>query len=258
MACSIAGTRIAIVTGAAQGIGRAIALRLADDGLDVVAFDLPSKANKLDTLLQDITSRKRRGLAVIGDASKETDIQNLVNTTAESLGGLDVMVANAGMGYSSPLVTTSVEEWDLMQAVNVRSVFLSYKAAAVQMIQQGRGGRIIGAASIAAKQGVADFAPYSAAKFAVRGLTQSVALELTKHEITVNAYAPGTVDTDIWKAVEVSRDKHGLPNIPADFPRLLPLIPTENVAALVSHLVKEESKFITGQTLNINGGTYFD
>jgi meso-butanediol dehydrogenase / (S,S)-butanediol dehydrogenase / diacetyl reductase len=87
----MAARRIATVTGAAQGIGRAIALRLADDGLDVVAFDLPSKANKLATLVQDITSRKRRGLAVMGDATKESDIQNLVNTAADTLGGLDVV-----------------------------------------------------------------------------------------------------------------------------------------------------------------------
>lgn len=90
-ASTIAKPRIAIVTGAAQGIGRAIALRLAQDGLDVVAFDLPSKASKLDGLVQDIASRNQRGIAVLGDASKESDIQNLVETAVKSFGGLDVV-----------------------------------------------------------------------------------------------------------------------------------------------------------------------
>ncbi|KAF8591348.1 NAD-binding protein [Ramaria rubella] len=260
--------RVAIVTGAAQGIGRAIALRLADDGLDVVVTDIPPKVKELDELVEEIKSRSRRGLAVTGDVTHEVDVQNLVKFTVEKLGGLDVMIANAGIGRSTPLVSTSVEEWDQLQAVNVRGVFLCYKEAAIQMIKQGRGGRIVGASSVAGKKGSPNWSSYSASKFAVRGLTQSAAAELGKYGITVNAYAPGIVDTPLCQSfciytcrcsrvitrgrrlVKLNLVEKPLPSYP--------VMQVEDIAGLVSYIVKPEAKFVTGQSMNINGGVYFD
>ncbi|KAF8527623.1 acetoin reductase family protein [Hysterangium stoloniferum] len=268
--------QVAIITGAAQGIGRAIALRLAEDGLDICINDIPSKATTLDALAEEIKAKNRRAVTVLGDMSKEADVQNLVKVAVEKLGGLDVMVANAGIGHSSPLVTTTVEEWDRIHNINARGVFLCYKEAAIQMIKQGRGGRIIGASSVAGKKGVAQWAPYCASKFAVRGLTQSAASELAQYGITVNTYAPGVVRTDLWNVVDAAREGHGLSKLsPLVFSgNLAPVLEPEDISGVVSYLVRPEAKFVTGnpalsmahwmlrnypgQSINVNGGSYFD
>ncbi|KAF8591351.1 NAD-binding protein [Ramaria rubella] len=242
-------TRVAVVTGAAQGIGRAISLRLADDGLNVVVSDAHGEAQALDVLVQEISTKQCKALAVVGDPSQEADVEKLVDTAVAQFGGLDVMIANAGMGLSNPLVSIPVQEWDLIQALNLRSVFLCYKAAAVQMIKQGRGGRIIGASSVSGKIGSSDWAAYSASKFAVRGLTQSAAAELRQHNITVNTYAPGAMD------YVADNENAGLAKVTSNE---FPLISPDDVAGLVSYLVRDESKFVTGQSLNINGGIYYD
>ncbi|GJJ14923.1 hypothetical protein Clacol_009193 [Clathrus columnatus] len=234
--------KVAVVTGAAQGIGRAIALRLADDGLDVVLNDLPSHKATLDDLVLQIKSQNRRSVAFIGDVSKEADVQSLINYAVETMGGIDVMVANAGTAINSPLVATSVEEWQRVQNVNVLGVFLCFREAAKQMIRQGHGGRIIGAGSRAGKQIMhPNWSAYVASKFAVRGLTQAAGNE-----------------------VDRSRVAHGLPEIkdravdnpPPD--RVNFVGEVNDVAGLVSYLAKPESKFITGQSININGGEYMD
>jgi len=253
-------TRVAIITGAAQGIGRAIALRLAEDGLDICINDIPSQAPALDALAEEIKAKNRQAVTVLGDVSKEADVQNLVKVTVEQLGGLDVMVANAGIGHSAPLVSTSVEEWDRVHNINARGVFLCYKEAAIQMIKQGRGGRIIGASSIAGKKGASQWAPYCASKFAVRGLTQSAASELTQHGITVNTYAPGVVETGLWNDVDTFREGHGLSKLS---PLMLsgswaPVLRPQDIVGVVSYLVRPEAKFVTGQSINVNGGSYFD
>ncbi|OBZ71197.1 Diacetyl reductase [(S)-acetoin forming] [Grifola frondosa] len=185
-----------IVTGAASGIGRAIAIRLVQDGFDVALFDLPSSQEHLHALAEEVKQDSgTRTLVVLGDVSVESDVQRLVETVVAEFGGLDVMVANAGIGKVAALHETSVEDIDQLYAVNVRGVFLCYKHAAIQMVKQGRGGRIIGAGSVAGKKGIEAHGAYCATKFAVHGLTQCAALEYGKFGINVNAYAPGMTDT---------------------------------------------------------------
>ncbi|KAJ7220667.1 hypothetical protein GGX14DRAFT_431634 [Mycena pura] len=174
----------------------------------------------------------------------------------ERYGGLDVMVANAGIVRADTKLTElSAEEWDRVLNVNARGTFLCYKYAGIQMIKQGRGGRIIGASSVAGKQGQPLVGAYSASKFAVRGLTQSAAQEFGPHGITVNAYAPGAVDTPMSAGLEdaVAKVEH--------FKNLAPLkrigVP-EDISNLVSFLASKESQFITGQSISINGGIFFD
>ncbi|KAK7034599.1 hypothetical protein VNI00_012230 [Paramarasmius palmivorus] len=182
--------KVALITGAAQGIGLAIATRLSrDPGAYAIALnDLPSKEEALENAAQNL---KCKTLVVTGDVSKEEDVIQIVEKTVKEFGGLDVMIANAGRINLDPIDTLSVDEFDNVLAVNVRSVFLCYKYAGRQMVLQGRGGRLIAASSMAGKRAAPYASAYSASKFAVRGLTQSAAQEYGKYGITVNAYAPG-------------------------------------------------------------------
>lgn len=249
--------RVAIVTGAAQGIGRAIALRLADDHLEVAVNDLASRTDQLQELVSQIQTRGGRSLAVPADVSKEDDVRDMIAMVVHEFGSLDVMVANAGISIIKPLIELSLGDFDKITSVNLRGVMLCYKHAAIQMIQQGRGGRILGASSVVGKQAMASTSAYSATKFAVRGLTQSTALELSKYDITVNAYAPGVIRSPMGQVVtdgpghsELSKEI-GLPaNVPTGEP--------EVVASLVSYLIKPEAYFITGQTIMVNGGLVLD
>ncbi|KZT67277.1 NAD(P)-binding protein [Daedalea quercina L-15889] len=172
------------------------------------------------------------------------------------------MVANAGTCEFVELVDSTADKWDEIVSVNLRGTMLSYKYAAMQMIRQGRGGRIIGASSVAGKQGFPTLSAYTASKFGARGLTQSAAIELAKHKITVNAYAPGVIDTGMVALPQdtergVARgttiiEAFGLPE------RLAPPPGPDVIASLVSYLAKPEAYFITGQTINVDGGVFFD
>ncbi|KAJ8497200.1 hypothetical protein ONZ45_g12160 [Pleurotus djamor] len=143
-----------------------------------------------------------------------------------------------------------------MQAINARGVFLCYKYAAQEMIKQGRGGRIIGASSIAGKQGFEGMSAYSASKFAVRGLTQAAAKDLARHGITVNAYAPGYVDTAMTRNL-FKDDPEALLRDITKIP-VARLAEGDDIAALVSFLASKDAEYITGQSMSINGGLYFD
>ncbi|OBZ77998.1 Diacetyl reductase [(S)-acetoin forming] [Grifola frondosa] len=253
--------RIAFVTGAARGIGEAIALRLADDGLDVAVNDIASKGEELAAVVKAIEAKGRRAIAVPGDVSSEEETIAMIDKVVKVLGGLDVMVANAGIfRIELSLLDTSVEEWETTMATNVRGTMLSFKHAARQMVKQGRGGRIIGACSYAGKKPMLSAASYNTSKFAVRGLTQSAAMEFAKYDITVNSYAPGAILTPMILSTDDAIN--GGPantflkycGIPTDVPKADPPV----VAGLVSYLVKPEAYFVTGQCININGGILFD
>lgn len=247
--------RVAIVTGAAQGIGRAIALRFAKDGMNVAVCDLPSKQPGLEAVVQDIQAHGRTAMALHADVAVEKDVSNMVDIVAGKLGGLDVMVANAGITIKKSFLETTLEDLDTMSSVNFKGVFLCYKAAARVMIAQNRGGRIIGASSVAGKMGLPELTAYCASKFAVRALTQTAAIEFGRFGITVNAYAPGLIDTPMMhNAVRRGLDVKSL-GARAILAR--PGEP-EEIANAVSFLASKESSFITGQTISVDGGAHFD
>ncbi|KAJ7687685.1 NAD-binding protein [Mycena rosella] len=248
---------IALITGAAQGIGRGVALRLADDGFDVAVNDIPGNVENLDTLVEEIRKKGRSSSKHVADVSQEDQVKAMVEAVVQQHGGLDVMVANAGvLGHGGaagrPLIEVTVEDWDRVMNINARGPFLCYKYAGIQMIKQGRGGRIIGACSLAGKQGLATLGPYTASKFAVRGITQAAALEFGAHGITVNAYAPGAIETPMGGGAGAASSNKALAGsikrigFPAD------------IASLVSFLASKESGFVTGQSISINGGVFFD
>ncbi|KAJ7585811.1 hypothetical protein C8J56DRAFT_945627 [Mycena floridula] len=253
---------IAIVTGCAQGIGKAIALRLADDGYDIGLNDVVGQKDEIEKLEQEILKKGRLSRIILADVSNEEQVKNMVDEVVKELGGLDVMIANAGIHHAggSLLIEHSAEDFDRVQAVNVRGTFLCYKYAALVMISQGRGGRIIGACSGLGKRGLMRAIAYSASKFAIRGLTQTAAIELAEHGITVNAYAPGVIETPMTSRIIKSARE----NPPETHSVLQQLAASgkvgepEDVAGLVSYLVSKEGKFITGQSINIDGGWFFD
>uniref|UniRef100_A0A8H7XUS8 NAD(P)-binding protein n=1 Tax=Psilocybe cubensis TaxID=181762 RepID=A0A8H7XUS8_PSICU len=277
---------VAVITGASRGIGRAIALQLARDGYDVALNDLPSNQMQLEGLSSEIIEQVgRRALVIPGDVSVEGDVRSLVDASTKTFGRLDVMVANAGIAVMEPLLQNKIEDWDRVIAVNLRGVYLCYKYAAQQMIEQGRGGRIIGASSVLGKVGNVAGIPllgaYSAAKSGVRSLTQTAAQEWAQYGITVNAYAPGPVETDMRKPLpsfitpqekqQTAENLHtvrGISLIPDEVIReaaerrmtktdLGYLGTPEDIAGLVSFLASEKGRFITGQAITIDGGMIY-
>ncbi|KAN0111621.1 Short-chain dehydrogenase/reductase [Russula decolorans] len=248
---------VALVTGAAQGIGHAIALRLAADGYDIALNDLPAQEAVLRVTAEEVASRGRRVHCVLADVSSEKQVQTMVSDVVRVLGGLDVMVANAGIFLMKSFVETTAEDLDRIIGVNLRGTFLCYKYAGLQMIAQGRGGRIIGACSGSGKQGYAALPAYSSSKFGIRALTQCAALEFGAHGITVNTYSPGPVKTPLWDGIVTMAGAGIEDQFTKDTALGYMGLPTD-VAALVSYLASKESHLITGQSINIDGGRYFD
>ncbi|KAF9073065.1 short chain oxidoreductase [Rhodocollybia butyracea] len=227
---------VALVTGASQGIGKAIAMRLASDGFKVALNDLNNKKEQLEAVARDIEKQGQASFVVPADVSQESEVHQMVQSASKTLGGLDVMVANAGIFIPMKSITDlDIDDWDKVFRINTR------------------GGRIIGASSVAGKQGSAFSGAYSASKFAVRGLTQSAALELGEHGITVNAYAPGLVNTAMLQGIfqdnSIDMTK-GLYSYTQTQP--------EDIASIVSYLASKDSCYITGQTISVNAGMYFD
>ena len=255
-------TRVALVTGAARGIGRGIALRLAADGLDVAVNDMEANREGLEEVAGEIREEGQRSTTIVADVSKEGEVEDMVQNVAAELGRLDVMVANAGIAQVVPLLDLTLEDFDKLMAVNLRGVFLCYQAAARQMIQQGRGGKIIGAASIAAHKGFAMLGHYSASKWAVRGLTQAAAQEWAEHGITVNAYCPGIVGTAMWDLIDEQMGERtglGKGETLQQYSQLIALGRVEEPedVASFSYLASSDSDYMTGQSVMIDGGVLF-
>ncbi|MBD2759980.1 acetoin reductase [Yimella sp. cx-573] len=252
------------ITGAARGIGKAIAVRLAKDGHNLVVSDLPSMSDALEQTAEELRSHGTTIATATGDVSSHDDVRRLVRATADELGSLDVMVANAGIAQTKALLEVSPQEYDRVHAINGRGVFLCYTEAARQMIEQGSGGKIIGAASIAAHKGFPLLGVYCSSKFAVRALTQAAAQEWAEHRITVNAYCPGIVDTTMWE--EIDRDLGAINEVGkgesmkamAEGIALGRVSVGSDVAGLVSYLAGPDSDYMTGQSVLIDGGMVFN
>ncbi|KAB5591582.1 Diacetyl reductase (S)-acetoin forming [Ceratobasidium theobromae] len=243
----------AIVTGAAQG--------LAHDGFGVILNDLASKSEQGLAAAKSISmSSGRPVIFMAGSVAEELDVDALVQRAVDEFGGLDVMVANAGICTVNTLMDTTLSEWNLNMNVNALGVLYCYRSAARQMIKQGRGGRLIGASSVCAIKGNNTVAAYSASKFAMRGITQSAALEFAPHKITVNCFSGGCINTEMHlDAAQVVSERMKLPmdvllkGAYTVFP-LGYLGEPEDVAGLVSFLASPESHYITGQTIGVDGG----
>ncbi|KAF8258248.1 hypothetical protein EI94DRAFT_1623656 [Lactarius quietus] len=247
-------TKVALVTGAARGVGRASALRLAEDGFDVAVNDVPGTP-ELDEVIKEIESKGRRTLCLPADISLEPDVERIVQEVVKEFGSLDVMVANTGILSFESVTKATVEGFDRLMAVNARGTMLCYKHAGKQMIAQGRSGRIIGACSQGGKQASPIAPAYCASKFAMplttRWLTGDAAQEFGQHGITVNACAPGAIDTrmrQLFLLFNIRASHLSNVNVPTILARspIRRIGRPEEVAGLVSYLASDSAGFITG------------
>jgi len=269
--------KVAIVTGAARhrGIGRAIAMRLAEDGADVVVVgstrrpgDFPDDERAIGwqgvaSVAEEAERLGRRALAIDADLTRPADADRIVAETLDRLGRVDIVVNNAGLAYCGEKNLWEIpdDEWYRVIDVNLNGVYLLTSRALRHMISAGDGGRIINISSTAGRMGVPQYGAYCATKWGIVGLTQMLALEAAPHHVTVNCIAPGSVDTDMMdgtfrnmatrfnseaatiKQLALRSIALGRQGRPAD------------IAAAVAFFASDDAAWITGQTLNVNGGT---
>jgi 3-oxoacyl-[acyl-carrier protein] reductase len=239
--------KVALVTGAGRGIGRVIALKLAKMGMKVVVNDVGNPAPP-EAVANEIKALGIQAIPILADVSSPAEVTRLVGETVAAYGRLDVLVNNAGIARDGLLMRMSEEDWDKVLAVDLKSVFLCTKEAVKHMIKQ-RGGRIISMASIVGIVGNAGQANYAAAKAGIIGFTRSIAKEVASRGITVNAVAPGFIDTDMTKGLKDDWKEELKKRIP-----LGTFGTPQDVADAVGFLASEEARYITGQVLAVDGG----
>ena len=269
--------KVALVTGAGgkNGIGRAIATRLAKEGADVAVNDItehPYAADQtewqgLPDVVREIEAIGRRAISTVADVSDAKQVGEMVDKTVAHFGKIDILVNNAGTIAGKdrvPVVDLAEEDWDRVQRVNVKGVFLCSQAVARHLIAQGTGGKIINMSSVTGKQGSARYAAYSASKFAVIGLTQSLAHEMAPYGINVNAICPSLVDTErvghLASALmpeDLSADEQR-----SEFARrnvaavpLGRLAEGTDVAKMAAFLASDEAAYLTGLSVTVSGGS---
>ena len=267
--------KVALVTGAGgeQGIGRAIAMRLAHEGANVVVNDLEAPAQGasgwgVTDVAWNIEALGRKALGLLADVSDAAQVERMVTETLERFGQIDILVNNAASRPGRdrvPVVELEEEAFDLVQQVNVKGTFLCSRAVAREMIRRGKGGKILIISSTKGKHGAACYAAYSASKHAVIGFGQSLALELASQQIQVNTICPGMVDTErvgdmaaalvpSGESVEEYRAQM-LRERAAEVP-LGYVAEGADIARVAAFLASSESDYLTGLAINVSGGTY--
>ncbi|MGE7693462.1 3-oxoacyl-[acyl-carrier-protein] reductase [Lysinibacillus sp. NPDC094177] len=239
--------KVAVVTGASRGIGRAIAFKLADEGAKVVVNYSGSQA-KAEEVVASIQENGGEAIAVQASVSKTEEVTALMDAAVKTFGSLDILVNNAGITRDNLLMRMKEDEWDDVLETNLKGVFLCTKAVTRQMMKQ-RAGRIINISSIVGVAGNAGQANYVAAKAGVIGLTKTTAKELASRNILVNAIAPGFIETEMTDQLPEDLKQGMLTQIP-----LAKLGQPEDIAKAVAFLASDDANYMTGQTLHIDGG----
>lgn len=248
-----------IVTGAAMGIGRAVAVRLAEEGANVVLGDIEKSL-----AAQASADIERSGGSAVShwvDVSERASVSELIAYAADRFGSLDVMFNNAGVAQAVPILDTTQAQWERLMRINGLGVLIGIQEAAKQFLRQGTGGKIVNTASVAGKQGFALVGAYSASKFAVVGLTQAAARELAANQITVNGFCPGIVATELWRNLDeqimqtgrTSKAGEAMAEFSQDI--LLGRVSTpEDCAGIAAYLASSDSDYMTGQCIQVDGG----
>jgi NAD(P)-dependent dehydrogenase (short-subunit alcohol dehydrogenase family) len=250
--------KVALVTGAARGIGFSIASRLAQEGAHTILTDISNHVNQSYKKIK-AEFRDNMGFGALMDVTQKNEIHAVVEQILSKLGRVDILVNNAGILLQGLVLDTTEENWDLSMNVNTKSVFLCSQAVLPHMIRQ-KNGRIVNIASQAGKYAEVGIAGYCTSKAAVIRLTQCIALEMVEHNIRVNCVCPGATETDLVEKVFRERSKV-LGISPAEMKRqFLEEIPMkrmavpEDIANVVAFLTSDESAYMTGQALNVTGG----
>ena len=241
--------KVAVVTGGSRGIGKAIALKLASQGANVVV-NYTSNSAAADEVVKEIEALGAKGIAVKANVSVASDIENLIKETESQLGKIDILVNNAGITRDGLLIRMKEEDYDQVIDVNLKGVFLVTKLIGKKMLKQ-RAGAIVNITSVVGLMGNAGQANYAASKAGVIGFTKSVAREFAARGIRVNAVAPGFIESDMTAKLDEKVVENYMTAIP-----LSKLGKAEDVANTVSFLVSDQSAYITGQTLQVDGGMY--
>jgi 3-oxoacyl-[acyl-carrier protein] reductase len=239
---------VALVTGGAQGIGKAIVGLLADCGATVVVSDV--KRETADQTVAELTSRGKKAIAVQANVAHLEEVKAMADTALSQFGKIDILVNNAGITRDTLLMRMKDEDWDLVLSVNLKGTFHCMKAVLPSMSKQRRG-KIINISSIVGSIGNAGQANYAASKAAVVGLTKTVAREYAGRGITVNAVAPGFIDTAMTASLTPEVRENLMKQIP-----MARLGSPSDVAHAVAFLASEGSSYMTGQVLHVNGGMY--
>lgn len=253
--------KVALVTGAGQGIGRAIALRLASDGADIAIVDMNEA--KMRDVAGEVRDLGRKATTFRADVSKRDDVYAAIENAEKVLGGFDFMVNNAGIAQVQPIADVTQDELDKILKINVGGVLWGIQAAAAKFKQRKQKGKIISASSIAGHDGFAMLGAYSASKFAVRALTQAAAKEYASDGVTVNAYGPGIVGTDMWVEIDRRFAEITGAKVGETYKKYVEGIALgraqtpEDVAAFVAFLASPDADYMTGQTPLIDGGLVY-
>ncbi len=251
--------KVAIITGGGRGLGRGIALRFAQEGAAVVLADRDAAASR-QTAEEIKALGGRRVLALAVDVSRKAQVRRMVDETVGHFGGVDILVNNAGISKVIPFLEATEEDWDRIMAVNLKGAFLCCQAVLPIMVKRGRG-KIINMSSQSGKTGNSWYAAYCASKFGLIGLTQSLAAEFAPQGITVNAICPGVIFTPLWEEQlpDYARKKNLSPaQVKSYLEKRIPLGRlgrVEDVANLAVFLASDEADYMTGQALNVTGGT---
>jgi 3-oxoacyl-[acyl-carrier protein] reductase len=240
--------KVAIVTGSARGIGKAIALKLAEVGADVVVNDILAASEALEATANEIKALGRKSLALTADVSSSEDVNTFIEAAATQMGRIDILVNNAGVTRDQLIMRMTDEEWDTVLNIDLKSAFLCSRAVIRYMMKQ-RWGRIISIASVVGLGGNAGQANYASAKAGIIGLTKSIAKEVGSRNITANAVAPGFIETKMTEALDEKQRGILVQRIP-----LQSIGTPRDVAEAVAFLASEEARYITGQVLGVDGG----
>jgi len=240
--------KVALITGSARGIGKAIALELANHGAKIVINDILPK-NEIDKTLEEIRKSGDQAIGIRADITIFEEVESMVKEIINKFGKIDILVNNAGIIRDSLLIRMKEEDWDAVININLKGTFNCSKTVAKYMMRQKSGGKIVNISSVIGLVGNIGQANYAASKAGIIGLTKSIAKELALRNINVNAIAPGFIETDMTKRLSEKVIKDLQQQIP-----LKRLGTVKDIAKVVYFLVSDNANYITGQVINVDGG----